>query len=106
VAGLLSELIIRKIRERLAPGSAPDLGPAPEQPSYATLPHSPIYLGRFISDRIYLRYEHTFSARVGRAAASASEASAQYRLGKGFEVDTTFGEVGVGGVYLLWTTKR
>src|SRR5262249_24725667 len=77
VAGLLSELITRQIRERLAPGSATDVEPELEHPSYAHVAQTPIYLGRFISDRIYLRYERTFSARVGRAAASASEASAE-----------------------------
>ena len=40
------------------------------------------------------------------ACANAEEASAEYRLGKGFELTTTFGDAGVGGVYLFWTKKN
>jgi hypothetical protein len=106
VTGLLSELIMRKIRERLAPGSVAEVEQAFERPSYARLEESPIYLGRFISDRVYLRYEHSFSGRFGRAASSASEASGLFRLGNGFELDTTFGDEGVGDVNFIWTTKH
>ena len=64
-------------------------------------------MGRFVSDRIYVRYEQRYGgSRLGRSAANADEASAEYRLGKGFELTTTFGDAGVGGVYLFWTARH
>ena len=60
-----------------------------------------------MSDRIYVRYEQRYGgSRVGRSATNAEEASAEYQLGKGFELSTVFGDAGVGGIYLFWTTKR
>ena len=72
-----------------------------------TLPAAPIEVGRFVSDRIYVRYEqHYGGSRLGRSPANAEEASDEYQLGRGFQLTTTFGDAGVGGVYFFWTTKK
>lgn len=107
ISGLLSAVVIRKIQQQLAPTLAIDVVRPLDQQSYAELSAAPIEVGRFVSDRIYVRYEqHYGGSQIGRSAANAEEASAEYRLGKGFQLSTTFGDQGVGGVYLFWTAKH
>ena len=107
ITGLLSAIVVRKIREQLAPGLPIDLVRPLDQQSYAEFSAAPIEVGRFVSDRIYVRYEQRYGgSRLGRSPANAEEASAEYRLGRGWQLTTTFGDAGVGGVYLFWTTKK
>ncbi|MDB4966365.1 MAG: hypothetical protein JWN44_2054 [Myxococcales bacterium] len=106
ITGLLSALVIRKIQEQLAPTLPVDVSRPLDVQSYAEFSQSPLELGRFVSDRIYVRYGQRSGSRLGRSAANAEEASAEYRLGKGFQLSTTFGDAGVGGVYLFWTKKN
>jgi autotransporter translocation and assembly factor TamB len=107
ITGLLSAVVIRKIRQQLAPGLPIDLVRPLDQQSYVEFSAAPIEVGRFVSDRIYVRYEqHYGGSRLGRSPANAEEASAEYQLGKGFQLTTTFGDAGVGGVYLFWTAKH
>ena len=106
IAGLLSALVIRRIEQQLAPSLPIDVVRPLDQQSYAEFSQSPLEVGRFVSDRVYVQYSHRYGSRIGRSAANADEASAEYRLGRGFEVDTTFGDAGVGGVYLFWTAKH
>ncbi|HEY1587019.1 MAG TPA: translocation/assembly module TamB domain-containing protein, partial [Polyangia bacterium] len=107
ISGLLSAVVVRKIQAELAPKLPIDVSRPLDQQSYAEFSAAPIEVGRFVSDRIYVRYEqHYGGSRLGRSAANAEEASAEYRLGKGFELTTTFGDAGVGGVYLFWTARH
>jgi autotransporter translocation and assembly factor TamB len=106
VTGVLSGLVIRKIQEQLAPSLASGAARPPALPSYAGFLQTPLEIGRFISDRVYVRYTQRFGAQLGRSAVNANEARAEYRLGRGFELDTTFGDEGVGGVYLFWVPSR
>lgn len=106
ITGLLSGLVVRKIQEELAPTLAVDLARPLDQQSYAEFSQAPLEVGRFVSDRIYVRYEHRLGSGIGRSAVNTSESSAEYRLGRGFELDTSFGDAGVGGVYLFWTAKH
>lgn len=105
IQGLLSALVIQKIQEQLAPGLPIDVARPLDQQSYSEFSQSPVEVGRFVSDRVYVRYAHRFGTGVGRSAANENEASAEYRLGDGFELDTTFGDAGVGGIYLFWTKR-
>jgi autotransporter translocation and assembly factor TamB len=107
ISGLLSAVVIRKIQDELAPGLPIDLSRPLDQQSYAEFSAAPIEVGRFVSDRIYVRYEQAYGgSRLGRSPRNAQEASAEYQLGGGFQLSTTFGDAGVGGVYFLWSTKR
>ncbi|MCU1282720.1 MAG: hypothetical protein JWM53_6266, partial [bacterium] len=107
ISGLLSAVVIRKIQEQLAPGLPVDVTRPLDQQSYAEFSAAPIELGRFVSDRIYVRYEQRYGgSRLGRSTANAEEASADYRLGKGFQLSTSFGDGGIGGVYLFWIAKH
>jgi translocation-and-assembly-module (TAM) inner membrane subunit TamB-like protein len=106
VAGLVSGLVVQKIEEQLAPSLPIDVVRPLDQQSYAELSQSPLEVGRFVSDRIYVGYEHRSGPNMGRSAANANEARAEYRLGHGWEVDTIFGDGGVGGIYLFWTKKN
>ena len=107
ITGLLSALVIRKIREQLAPSLPIDLVRPLDQQSYAEFSAAPVEVGRFVSDRIYVRYEQRYGgSRLGRSASNSDEASAEVRLGKGFELTTTFGDGGVGGIYLFWTARH
>jgi autotransporter translocation and assembly factor TamB len=107
ISGLLSAVVIRKIQEQLAPTVPIDVVRPLDQQSYAEFSAAPIEVGRFVSDRIYVRYEQRYGgSRLGRSAANAEEASAEYQLGGGFQLSTTFGDAGVGGVYIFWTTKH
>ncbi len=107
ITGLLSAVVVRKIREQLAPGLPIDLVRPLDQQSYAEFSAAPIEVGRFVSDRIYVRYEQGYGgSRLGRSPANADEASAELQLGRGFQLSTVFGDAGVGGVYLFWTAKH
>jgi autotransporter translocation and assembly factor TamB len=107
ISGLLSAVVIRRIQEQLAPGLSIDVARPLDQQSYAEFSAAPLEVGRFASDRIYVRYEQRYSgSRLGRSTSNAEEASADYRLGKGFQLSTSFGDGGVGGVYLFWTAKH
>ncbi|HEY2744806.1 MAG TPA: translocation/assembly module TamB domain-containing protein, partial [Polyangia bacterium] len=107
ITGLLSAIVIRKIREQLAPSLPIDLVRPLDQQSYAEFSASPVEVGRFVSDRIYVRYEEgNGGSRLGRSPANSGEASAELQLGHGFQLSTTFGDAGVGGVYLFWTAKH
>jgi autotransporter translocation and assembly factor TamB len=106
VGGVLSALVIRKIEQQLAPSLPIDVVRPLDQQSYAELSQAPLEVGRYVSDRIYVSYAHQAGSRMGRSAANSEEARAEYRLGGGWELATTFGDQGVGGVFLMWTAKK
>lgn len=108
ITGLLSAVVIQKIEQQVAPTLPIDVVRPLDQQSYAELSQSPLEVGRYVTDRIYVSYEHRFGSRMGRSEANANEARAEYKLGsKGhWQLDTTFGDGGVGGIYIFWSTKR
>ncbi len=108
ITGLLSAVVIQKIEQQVAPTLPIDVVRPLDQQSYAELSQSPLEVGRYVTDRIYVSYEHRFGSRMGRSEANANEARAEYKLGsKGhWQLDTTFGDGGVGGIYVFWSTKR
>jgi autotransporter translocation and assembly factor TamB len=73
--------------------------------SYARFSVSPLEVGRYVSDRVYVSYEHQFGSTIGRSAANSNEAQVKYRLPHHGELDTAVGDAGVAGVYLYWTFK-
>ncbi|HWE30736.1 MAG TPA: translocation/assembly module TamB domain-containing protein, partial [Polyangia bacterium] len=93
ITGLLSAVVIQKIEQQVAPTLPIDVVRPLDQQSYAELSQSPLEVGRFVTDRIYVSYEHRFGSRMGRSEANANEARAEYKLGsKGhWQLDTTFG---------------
>src|SRR5262249_18952955 len=92
ITGLLSAGGIRKIGEQLGPGMPIELVRTRDPQTYVEFSASPLEVGRFVSDRIYVRYEQRYGgARLGRSAASADEASAEVQIGWGFQLSTAFG---------------
>jgi len=66
ISGLLSAVVIRKIQEQLAPGLPVDVERPLDQQSYAEFSAAPLEVGRFVSDRIYVRYEQRYGgSRLG-----------------------------------------
>ena len=66
---------------------------------------SPLEVGRCVSDRVYVSYEHQFGASLGRSAANANESQIKVRLPHGGELDTAVGDAGVAGVYVYGTLR-
>jgi len=59
-------------------------------------------LGKWISRRIFLGYDFVFEAQDDE---NTNEALVQFRLGRGWVVESRYGDRGVGGVDVIWVKR-
>lgn len=59
-------------------------------------------LGKWITDRLFLAYDHHFDARPGE---NAHEATLQYQLLRGLLFESRYGDQGSGSGELLWSKR-
>ncbi|MDB4969945.1 MAG: hypothetical protein JWN44_5634 [Myxococcales bacterium] len=105
IGGLLSNVILHKIKEQLAALVPTETFEPVDNKSDARFSLSPLEVGRYVSDRVYISYEHQFGASIGRSAANANESQIKVRLPYGGELDSAVGDAGVAGVYLYWNYR-
>ena len=105
IGGILSNVILHKIKEQMAAILPTETFEPVDNQSQARFALSPLEVGRYVSDRVYISYEHQFGASIGRSAANANESQIKVRLPHGGELDTAVGDAGVAGVYLYWTYR-
>jgi autotransporter translocation and assembly factor TamB len=105
IGGLLSNVILSKIKEQMAAVLPTETFEPVDNESTRRFALSPLEVGRYVSDRVYVSYEHQFGASLGRSAANANESQVKLRLPHGGELDTAVGDAGVAGVYLYWTYR-
>jgi hypothetical protein len=63
---------------------------------------SRLRLGRWLTSRIFLGYDYAFQAEEDE---NVSEALLQYRLGRGWMVESRYGDRGNGGVDAVWVKR-
>lgn len=63
---------------------------------------SRLTLGKWISSRLFLGYDYHFQAEEDE---NVSEGLLQYRLGRGWLIETRYGDRGNGGVDALWVKR-
>ncbi len=104
MVGIFSGTLLRHLRAQLAHALPVDII-RPDEGSYTALVDAPGEVGRFVSDRVYVQYQHHFGSQIGRSAENTDEAQVRYRFAKSYELDTVFGDQGVAGIFLYWTRR-
>ena len=105
IGGVLSNIVLHEIKAQMAVLVPSETFEPVQDNRTARFALSPLEVGRFVSDRIYVSYEHQFGATIGRSAANVNESQIRLRLPHGGELDSTVGDAGVAGVYLYWTYR-
>lgn len=106
VAGALSSLVLGRLKSAVAPSLPVDvfnLDTGTEGPT--GLGQTRVEVGKYITDKIYVSYVHQFGPPAGVTAVNSNEGRVEYRFWPGLEVDSSFGDAGVGGVDLYWTIR-
>jgi autotransporter translocation and assembly factor TamB len=107
VVGALSGIIIGKLKDQIAPGLPIDvLKVETGEQGYTGLASTRVELGKYITESIYVSYVHQFGElQIGARRLNANEANVQWRFRRHFEVNTRFGDAGVGALDFFWTFR-
>ena len=104
VVGALSGLLVNRIKDNLLPSLPVDVvridtGAAPAGASPLSTPTTRVEVGKYITPRIYVSYVHQFFASPQiLQRANANQATVEWRFARHFELETTYGDAGVGGM--------
>src|SRR5262249_38960590 len=98
VVGALSGIIVGKLKDQIAPGLPIDVLKVDVGDSgYTDLVSTRVEVGKYITEQIYVSYVHQFGAlQLGTRRLNANEASVEWRFKRHFEINTMFGDAGVG----------
>ena len=66
---------------------------------------SRLEVGKYITESIYLSYVHQFGAPTGIHPVNSNEAQLQYRFKRHYQLETKFGDAGVGAVNFYWSLR-
>ncbi len=105
IGGILSNAILKKIKDQMAAQLPIETFQPADDKTASRFELSPIEVGRYLSDHVYISYEHQFGASIGRSASNANESQIKVGLPHSGELDTSVGDAGVAGVYLYWTYR-
>ncbi len=106
VTGAVSNLVLGRLKDAIAPSLPIDvLHVETGNEGYTGLTTTRVELGKYITEKIYVSYVHQFNAPVGITAVNSNEAHVEYRFLRRFELDTSFGDAGVGGLDLFWAIR-
>lgn len=106
VTGAVSGLIIGKVKDAIAPQLPVDVIKLDTGgQDYAGVTQTRLEVGKYLSDNVYLSYVHQFGSSSGLHRLNSNEAHVEYRFLRRFELDTVFGDAGVGGIDLYWTYR-
>ena len=103
VVGAISGVLVNQIKNQLAPGLPIDVIRVEGDDSAAGT--SRLEVGKYITESIYLSYVHQFGAPTGLHPVNANEAQLQYRFKRHYQLETRFGDAGVGAVNFYWSLR-
>jgi autotransporter translocation and assembly factor TamB len=107
VVGALSSVIVGKLKDQIAPGLPIDvLKIDTGDTGYTGLSSTRVEIGKYITENIYISYVHQFGElQIGTRRLNANEASVEWRFKRRFELNTRFGDAGVGALDFFWTFR-
>ena len=106
VVGAVSGMVLGKLKDTLAPSLPIDLIHVQTgSDGYTGLAQTRVEVGKFITDKLYVSYVHQFGGSSPSSVSNSNEAHVEYRFRPEYEVDTTFGDAGTGGVDVYWTHR-
>lgn len=103
VVGAISGVLVNQIKSQIAPGLPIDVIRIDETDS--TSGTSRLEVGKYITESIYLSYVHQFGAPTGIHPVNSNEAQLQYRFKRHYQLETRFGDAGVGAINFYWSLR-
>jgi autotransporter translocation and assembly factor TamB len=106
VTGVVSGLIIGKVKDAIAPRLPIDVIKLDVGgQDYAGVTQTRVEVGKYIADNVYLSYVHQFGSSSGLKRVNSNEAHVEYRFLRRYELGTVFGDAGVGSIDFYWTYR-
>ena len=105
VLGAVSSLVVNKLKEQVLPGLPIDVIRFDSGGSAGGLAASRLEVGKYLTDNIYVSYVHQFGEPAGLRRVNSNEAQLDYRFAHHYEIDTVYGDAGVGAADLYWTIR-
>jgi autotransporter translocation and assembly factor TamB len=103
IVGAISGVLVNQIRSQIAPGLPIDVIRIDSDSALAGT--SRLEVGKYLTQSIYLSYLHQFGTPSGLHPVNANEAQLQYRFRRHYQVETKFGDAGVGAVNFYWSRR-
>jgi translocation and assembly module TamB len=103
--GAVSSLVVNKLKEQVLPGLPIDVIRFDSGGSAGGLAASRLEVGKYLTDNIYVSYVHQFGEPAGLRRVNSNEAQLDYRFAHHYEIDTVYGDAGVGAADLYWTIR-
>ena len=104
VVGAISGVIVGKLKDQLAPSLPIDVLKV-DVAGHDGVASTRIEVGKYLTPKIYISYVHQFGTTQGLQPRNSNEATVEWRFAKHTEIDTTFGDAGVGAADLLFTWR-
>jgi len=101
--GAISGVLVNQIKNQIAPGLPVDVIRVDNNDS--TSGTSRLEVGKYITESVYLSYVHQFGAPTGIHPVNSNEAQLQYRFKRHYQLETKFGDAGVGAVNFYWSLR-
>ena len=103
VVGAISGVLVNQIKDQIAPGLPIDVIRIDNNDAASGT--SRLEVGKYITDSIYVSYIHQFGAPTGLHPVNANEAQLQYRFKRRYQLETKFGDAGVGALNFYWSLR-
>ncbi len=103
IVGAISGVLVNQLRSQIAPGLPIDVIRIDSDSALAGT--SRLEVGKYLTQSIYLSYLHQFGTPSGLHPVNANEAQLQYRFLRHYQVETKFGDAGVGAVNFYWSRR-
>ena len=103
IVGAISGVLVNQIKNQIAPGLPVDVIRVDNNDS--TSGTSRLEVGKYITESVYLSYVHQFGAPTGIHPVNSNEAQLQYRFKRHYQLETKFGDAGVGAVNFYWSLR-
>jgi autotransporter translocation and assembly factor TamB len=105
--GALSSLVVGKLKDQILPILPIDVLKVATGPGgFGGLTTTRVEVGKYLTENIYVSYVHQFGVvQIGTQRVNANQAEVQYRFKRRYEIDTSFGDAGVGAVDFFFTFR-
>ena len=106
VVGAISGVLVNQIKDQVAPGLPIDvLRIESAEGSASGVGTTRLEVGKYIADSIYLSYVHQFGTPTGIHPINSNEAQLQYHLKRNYQIETRYGDAGVGAIDFYWSYR-